>query len=206
MSPEAFHESCVPRASALAKLRSDAESPAAPTNEHTLFCFTSDAYQPGATITREALTIMAEHSLPFVVLTKAGDAAQRDFDLYSPGRDAFAVSLCWVSEDRMREHEPNAGSIAGRIAALEAARSRGIDTWVSVEPVVEETQGVDAVRLACKVADEVRIGKLNHVANTTNWHRFANAVADIVCDAGCRYVVKDALRPFWPHGVPYVVR
>ena len=58
MSPEAFHESCVPRASALAKLRSDAESPAAPTNEHTLFCFTSDAYQPGATITREALTIM----------------------------------------------------------------------------------------------------------------------------------------------------
>ena len=70
------------------------------------------------------------------MLTKGGNRASRDFDLYKAG-DAFATTLTFISEEKSKEWEPNAPLPWDRINTLKQAHDLGIETWVSLEQTIE---------------------------------------------------------------------
>lgn len=165
-----------------------------------LFCFACDPYQPIEAehkITRRALQIMANAGLRVAVLTKNPRIAMRDLDVMADMDVQFGVTLCWVTDTKRREWEPNAGTVEHRLAALEWARAAGMKTWVSVEPVIDATEAVAVVRHLAGKVDMLKVGKLNHMREIearTDWPTFGARVEEICKEAGQALYIKNDLR------------
>jgi len=156
-------ETLAPVPNALENLEKDAKRLAGDKRE-ILFSFSSDPYfsEEAAKLTREALEICEAYKLNAQVLTKAGIFAERDFDILERNEWKFGSTIIFMSEDLRKEWEPNAASIESRVSAVEMAYSKGIYTWVSVEPVVNTEEALKVIeRLKGKV-NLWKIGKLNH--------------------------------------------
>jgi len=187
-----------PRPGILDALRKDAKK-YANTQDRVLLCFTSDPYCPEAAasgVTRQALEILREHNISFQVLTKGGMRATADFDLYGK-HDAFATTLTFLDPNQSELFEPGAALPADRVLAILNAHRKGIETWVSLEPVLDPAESLRIIRETHEFVDLFKIGKLNHDKAREaeiDWGRFGwRAVA--LCDKyGVDYYVKDDLR------------
>ncbi len=210
MSPETFHGGAVPRPGILNALARDAGEIAGD-DRRILLCFTCDPYpfppvqrqpfevvtgagpqnQALATMTRAALEILKRNHLHWQVLTKAGLRAAGDFDLYGPG-DAFATTLTFHRVEESLEMEPGAAVPSERVAAIEEAHRRGIETWVSLEPVFDAGDALAWIRRLHGIVDLWKIGTLNHVANPlpVDWPKFARQAVELLELLGCRYYIK----------------
>jgi len=168
------------------------------TDRRCLLCFMCDPYQPAAVesgVTRQALEILREHDIPWQVLTKHGMRAVGDFDLYGPN-DAFATTLTTAGSEAWT-WEPGAAEPSDRIEAIQRAKKAGIETWVSLEPVMDPDWSLRIIQMTYHVVDLFKIGKLNHDKvreAEIDWGRFGwEAVA--LCDKyGVDYYVKEDLR------------
>lgn len=202
MKPDEFWAGGSPRPGVLAQLAKDA--PKHRSGKPVLFCFTSDPYQPHEDgTTRQAIRVLKDAGVSFNVLTKGGRRACRDIDLYRRG-DAFGTTILFTRDEDRRQWEPNAAPVADRIETIRRFHEAGVRTWVSIEPVIEPAQAVAVVTNLAPIVDEFRVGKLNHhaVAASVDWTTFARDVIGALDASGCDYMVKDALRPFLPHGAP----
>jgi len=193
---EAFGVECVERPHILDKLRHDAKALAEQggLDSPVLLCFSCDAYQPGATITREALSILREYNIPFTVLTK-GERGDCDFDLYGP-RDSFGTSLTFLDKDDSAKWEPNAATPWRRMAQLSHAHLRGIRTWASLEPVIDPQQTLAVIKQTYRYVDHYKVGKLNYHphAKTIDWPKFRTDVTAKLDGYGASYYIKQDLR------------
>ncbi len=184
------------------------------TTDPVLLCFTCDPYQPDSECdsrpTREAISILCDYNIPVHVLTKGGMRAARDFDLLRQNADsAFGTTLVFW-DDRLRATwEPGAASVAWRVEAIKLARSLGIRTWVSVEPVVDPAEAILVIQSLAPWVDEFRVGKLNHIKppEPVDWHEWAPRLLEALQESGRHYLVKESLRPYlqgelhiWPAG------
>jgi DNA repair photolyase len=171
------------------------------TEERVFLSFFSDPYQPlaGQTgVTRTALEILHQQQVPFQVLTKGGTAACQDFDLYTK-RDAYAVTLTGAGRLGALEPEPGAASPAGRIKSLQEARSLGIETWVSLEPVLDPAASLAVIDATHDVVDLYKIGKINHDPQREaqiDWGRFAWEAVNRCEKYGVAYYIKKDLARF----------
>jgi DNA repair photolyase len=131
-----------------------------------LLCFTCDPFPHplfGKTITREALLILGQNGVRADVLTKNPRYALKTCLLpLRRYRQRLGVSLVWSCEWRARRWEPAANSIADRIGAIGQARRFGIPTWLSVEPVIDAEQALEAIRYVGRLVDFVKVGPINH--------------------------------------------
>lgn len=192
---EQFHSRVQPRKGII-----DALSEQAPrfsgTNKRVLLNFVGDPFCPQAIkagVTREALEILRGHDIPFQTLSKAGLAACRFLDLYRPGMDTFAVTLTvWRSDDSVR-YEPRAALPKERIESLVQARDRSIETWVSLEPVLEPEQSLELIKATASAVDLFKIGTLNHAKSDTDWRDFGFRAIDLCERLGKRYYIKQDL-------------
>ncbi len=162
-----------------------------------LLCFLSDPYQSLGVqtgVTRDALEILHENEIPFQVLTKGGMMACTDFDLYGP-RDAYAVTLTSAWEKDSYIWEPKAATPQSRIDSLTEAKSCGIETWVSLEPVIRPELTLDVICQTHDVVDLFKIGKINHnraAEERIDWQRFAYQAVNLCEKFGVPcYVKKD---------------
>jgi len=168
------------------------------TDKRVLLCFMCDAYQPidnELEITRDVIKLLRLNNIPFQVLTKGGMRAARDFDLYGPN-DAFATTMTFLADSDSLKYEPGAALPADRIHAIQLAKERGIETWVSLEPVIEPEQSLDIIERTHTYVDLYKIGKLNHIKNDTNWTRFALQALDLCIEYGKPYYIKDDLAKY----------
>ncbi len=171
------------------------------TDEQVLLCFTCDPYQPlddTEQITRQAIKILRANDVPFQVLTKGGIRATRDFDLYGP-YDTFGTTLTLLDDDKSRLHEPRAALPQERIAAIKLAKEKGIETFVSLEPVVEPAASLEIIHQTRTFVDHFRIGKLNHVdtgITAQSWRRFGIAAIQLCRDLGVDYYIKADLAKY----------
>lgn len=191
------------RNSVLEILRIDAPKYAG-TDERVLLCFSCDPYQPleiETEITRRAIEILREHDIPFQVLTKGGTLAARDFDLYG-NYDAFAATLTFLHPRKSREYEPNAAIPRSRILSLEMAKSRGIQTWVSLEPVIDPKESLEIIRQTHHIVDIYKIGKLNYQQTQINWRKFAGEAIELCREYQTNYFIKTDLFQYLD-GVPF---
>jgi DNA repair photolyase len=207
-TPEDFHSEARVRPGVLEALQKEV-SRNCPT-ARVLFSFSGDLYCPGHTsASREALSIMRDAGAPFEVLTKGGARSVGDLDLYAGGLGRYAISLVHGTEESRLRWEPNAAPIAERIEALAEAHRLGIETWVSIEPVIDPKETAEALGILedhdiLHAIGHLKIGKLNHhpAENEVDWTEFADELAAWLPGWGIPYYIKESLRPYWPSGVP----
>jgi DNA repair photolyase len=166
------------------------------TDVRVLLCFSCDPYQPldkETKLTREVIKILREFDIPFQILTKGGKRAVRDFDLYGPN-DAFGTTLTFLSDGDSRKYEPNAALPSQRIASLLVAKeSRNIETWVSLEPVIDEKHSLEIIRRTHEFVDLYRIGKMNHRSSAIDWREFGIKAIELCKRFETDYYIKKDL-------------
>lgn len=195
-----FHRIQAPRADIIAKLQKEALKHAG-CDERVLLCFTSDPYQPlndRIGLTRQVIEVLKAHDIPFHILTKGGLRAAADFDLYGK-YDAFATTLTLLDDNESAKQEPNAALAAERIAAISQAHERGIETWVSLEPVLDPEVSLHIIGLTHEIVDHYKIGKLNHVETErpfSEWRNFGSEAIRLCRRYEKSYYVKDDLAKY----------
>lgn len=206
---EAFMAGPVPVKNALERLERDARRLQEVGDDRTtLFSFLTDPFSAddweAHDLTGEAVKIMAYHERPFTVLTKGAWEATVHLPLYAP-RDSFATTLVFTDEADREHWEPGADPLALRWEVLADAISRGIDTWISLEPVIEPAQALAVVRRAADAGiGHVKIGPLNYHphAESVDWRRFGRDLADVLTEIDIDYYLKHDMRPHMPQDFP----
>lgn len=209
----AFHARPAPRVDVIAKLERELAKGSEADLQHTngqkdpvLLCFTTDPYQPLAAetgITRRAIELLHEHGYPVHVLTKGGMRAADDFDLLGTAdSDAFATTLTFLDPAASAEWEPGAATPSDRLEAIALAKTHGITTWVSLEPVIDPDQTLAIIRATHHYVDLFKVGTLNHhaLAKTIDWPDFARRTVALLDELGVDYYLKNDLRRFCDKG------
>lgn len=176
------------------------EMSAAKDKRRVLLCFITDPYQKDYEfnkVTSEALTLFKAYNIPFQVLTKGGMKAARDFYLYKK-KDAYATSLTFYDEKKSLEWEPKAATPTDRINSLKKAKEKGIETWVSFEPVIEPEETYKLFEASKKYVDFYKIGKINNYkdAEDIEWKTFTKRIIKLCEDNNKKYYIKDSLKPY----------
>lgn len=172
--------------------------------EQVMMSFTTDPYHPGdTTLTRQAIEVFTEHGLAFCTLTKGGNRALRDIDLFRPYCDAFACTLTSLDDKFSLKWERNAALPMERIGALLAFHKRGIFTWVSLEPTLDVEASLDLVGATHGFVDLYKIGKANYlkeITTTTDWRDYTLRMVDLCQRLGVRHYIKKDLQEYLPAG------
>ncbi|HWQ19206.1 MAG TPA: radical SAM protein [Methanotrichaceae archaeon] len=159
--------------------------------------FVGDLYdlgRPNNSYTREVLELFKRYNHPFQILTKGGTLATSDFDLYFEGC-RFGCTLTFDNEADSRTWEPGAALPADRIESLRQAHERGIETWVSLEPVIDPAQTLHLIELTHEFVDFYGVGKLNHDqrAKAIEYPKFRADAEALLKKYGKAYKIKAAL-------------
>ena len=198
-----------PRQGIIKKLEKDAPQAALDGHKgNVLLCFTCDPYQPidiTYQLTRQAIIILHENGFNITILTKGGKRAERDFDLLRHG-DEFATTLTFLDEQKSLQWEPGAAIPEERIEAVRKAHDLGIETWVSLEPVIDAEQTLEIIRQTHTFVDLFKVGKLNYSeklpepyrsqVKDIDWYKFAKDVTAVLDEYDCLSYIKRDLRRY----------
>lgn len=187
---EKFHSCVAPRENIVEETRKQIEREGI-TGKLIHLCFTCDPYPKGydSTATREIIKIIKDSGNHVQILTKNGYDAARDFDLLD-SNDWYGVTITHITG----KGEPNAGSPLHRIMSVYEAKRRGIKTWVSFEPVINENDVLYTLKEHYEMFDKVKIGKLNYHPSDIDWKDFGEKAEKICKLYGIDYYIKDSLR------------
>ncbi len=195
---EAFHSRVEPRPGIVEEVRKQLEKEQI-TGKLVHLCFTCDPYPTGydSTATREIIQLLKEHGNHVQILTK-GDGS-RDFDLLD-SEDWYGITIsgggygCSYMDEHGNHPEPGAILTFERFNALDLAHRRGIKTWISFEPVLNEPGVMFWISQSAASVDKVKIGKLNYHKSEINWKWFGIKAEALCQSLGLDYYIKDSLR------------
>jgi len=168
-------------------------------SRRVLLCFVTDPYQPiesETKLTRQTIEILHKHKINVVILTKGGLRATTDFDLLTP-QDAFATTLTCLHGTDSIYWEPGAALPHERIASLQVAKRAGIETWVSLEPVIYTQDAFNLVQLTQSFVGHYKVGTMNYHPHgkSINWQEFGWRMKGLMDGLGVKYYFKkDLLR------------
>jgi len=152
-------------------------------------CFTCDPYPTGidTSITREIIKAIKDAGANVQILTKGGLPTFRDLDLLDKND--------WVGTTITGGfgHEVWANGPGGRLKLLRSAKRIGLKTWVSCEPVFEESAIYDLIRNSDYI-DLFKIGKLNYHPSDINWGEFGRECERLCKEHHRNYYIKEDLR------------
>jgi len=210
MKREEFDAGAIPRKDFLGNLEKDARKylQAGITNQ-VMLSFTCDCYTPFDTsLTRPTIQILQKYGMGFCVLTKGGERALRDADLYRPDRDAFASTLTSLDEDFSLKWEPGAALPEDRIATLMNFHNQGIFTWVSLEPTLDVNSSRSIIIRTHDFVDLFKIGRANYLpmTNATDWEAYTHSMIELVDKLSINCYFKRDLQSFLPPGYPNQLR
>lgn len=180
-----FHKCVEPRKNIVEEVKKQIEKEKI-TGKLIHLCFTCDPYPCGydTTPTREIIKAIKESGNNVQILTK-GDGS-RDFDLLDEN-DWYGITLDGIGNGRNPLWK-------SRVDALAEAHSKGINTWVSFEPVTNERQFFIELHLVSLMVDKVKIGKLNYHPSDIDWKSFGEKAEALCKSLGIDYYIKDGLR------------
>lgn len=198
---ENFKNNIMPRKDFFQKFEKDLEDMSKNGDRRrVLLCFMTDCYQPQLVEkTRRCLELFKKYNIRFQVLTKNGSNAIKDFDLYKDG-DAYAATIVFSKEDYRKHFEPDACSIEERIESLKIAHEKGIETWISLEPVLYPDQALEIIDMTKNFTDHYKIGKVSNFnyegADTIDWIKFVKELKGKLERLNKSYYIKKSLRPY----------
>ena len=196
-----FHRQCAPRRDVVDRFAADLFTlERRHDNRPILLSFGCDPYPPpphDSTVTRAVINRLIERSRRFTVLTKGGTRACRDFDLLANAvQSSFGSTLVFTDQKMADVWEPGAAVLTDRIAAIEAARRRGIATWVSIEPVISPDQAIELVQRYHTLVDHWKVGKVNYlpkIETSVDWQRFREKITRTFESVGADFYLKKSL-------------
>jgi len=195
---DTFYNNPQPRNDVIWLLRKDAEKLAGDPRP-VLLCFTCDAYQminDEYGLARQAIEVLNANGLAVHILTKGAERATRDFDVLAkhPG-NAYSVTLTFDTGSASLEWEPYASSPFARLISLQAAKDRGIKTWVSFEPVIDPEAVFRLIDRTHEYVDLYKIGKWNYDrrAKEIDWPVFREQVSVKLENLGKPFLIKKDL-------------
>ena len=153
-------------------------------------CFSCDPYPAppvDTSITREVILRLKDAGCRVQILTKGGYRAQRDLDLLGVG-DWFGITVTGGDEIEL-----NVAPSYQRMKTLFDAAQRGISTWVSCEPVIDEL-AVYSLLAHCDYIDLFRIGKLNYAPSAIDWPAFGRECERLAKKYDRNIYLKNELR------------
>ena len=171
-----------------------------------LLSFMSDPYCSAEMVhrnTRYALGVLMAHRCSVAILSKGGHRCLDDIEMlkaWPDGRVKVGSTLTFVDRCRSASEEPGAASPEERIDALRFLHRNGIQTWASIEPVIDESESLGAIRASLDCCDAYKVGKMNHRRSDVDWSSFCVKAVTMIREAGRKLYVKDDLRPFAPSG------
>lgn len=202
LKKEEFRNNISVRKNILRKIELDAlELQIEKNTKPILMCFTCDPYQRIELIkqiTRQAIEILNKYNQNFQILTKNGNLAKRDFDLYKK-KDTYAVTLTFDNKKQSKIIEPEADTPQNRIKSLKEAHKLGIETWVSLEPVILPSQSLNLIDLTYEFVDLYKVGKLNgypKIESKINWREFGKKAIDKLKRYNKEFYIKKDLRKY----------
>ncbi len=168
--------------------------------KEVLLCFTCDPYQhqdEQLAHTRKAIEILHNNGVKVVILTKGGKRSYRDFDLLEarPDLSKYGATLTFLTMKDSLLWEPNAASPDERMDFLREAHACGIQTWASLEPVIDPLQTLDIIELTKDFVDVFKVGRWNHDrrANLIDWRSFGKNAVELLHKIGKPYYIKHDL-------------
>jgi len=168
-----------------------------------LMSFTGDPYnphEPELRLTQYALEMMDEFDLPVALLSKGGDRALVDIDIFkSIKRFKYGASLTFFNETDSIKWEAGAMLPMNRIETLKKMYDEGIKTWVSLEPVIDPDQTLKLIKLTMPFVHHYKIGKLNHnkdIESSIDWGKFAYKSIDMFRKNDKLFYIKKDLLSF----------
>jgi len=166
-------------------------------DEKVLLSFTCDPYQSfdvECGDTRRVIKMMKRNGMSVQVLTKGGTRAIRDIDLFGPG-DAFATTMTCLDDSESIKFEPGAALPDDRIRAIKEFHAAGIETWVSLEPVLDPAVSLELIKVLAPIVDLFKVGTLNYSKNNTDWGTFGRSARALLNQLGkAHYIKKDLLK------------
>lgn len=195
---EEFHSNITPRKDWLKKLALDIKDMKDAGDTRTVFfSFVTDPYnelESELLLTRQSLEMLKNAGIPFTVLTKS-ISAQEDFDIYTPGRDSFGTTLTCMDDNVAKKWEPNAPRPFDRLMQIHKAKKKGIRTWISLEPVIDDEQARKVLSSCLDLVDEIKIGKLNYHKpdQEIDWKTFAKDMLELSKVVDCKITLKQDL-------------
>lgn len=149
--------------------------------------------------TRAAIVAMQHHGLALQLLTKRPRSMFWDWDWprLSQG-DVFGVTITTLDSEKARAIEPGADSPADRLRSLELAKTLGVTTWLSLEPVIDPDDALRVLEASRDCADAIAVGALNHRRSDTDWALFGKHALDKLEEIGKPYYLKQSLRQHMP--------
>ena len=96
------------------------------------------------------------------------------------------------------EWEVNAPLPNDRIETLKFAHGLGIETWVSLEPVVIPSETLEIINLTHDFVDFYKVGTLNYdsLAKTIDWKEFGLNAIKLLEKYNKKYYIKDDLKKY----------
>jgi DNA repair photolyase len=163
-------------------------------------CFTCDPYQQidvEYQLTRQAIQKLNENKLDVMILTKGGKRAERDFNLLKPS-DKFGVTLTCLDNEESLVWEPKAALPNERIDSLRKAHALGIQTWASIEPVINPEISLEIIRQTHDFVDLFKVGKMNYhpLSKTIDWAKFGRDIINLLETLGKQYYIKEDLKKY----------
>jgi len=170
--------------------------------------FTSDPYPPierENKLTRRVLEVLSKAKQHRIyILTKNPGLALRDVDLMLEHGDMWLGTT--LTSVRWNEYEPNAPEPLERMDALKTAKSMGVPTWISIEPIIPGvTYPQMIVLLTMDYVDYYVLGALSYAKNLLGfekselrkWYRVhVNKAIELLNASSKRFYVKNNLDPY----------
>lgn len=181
---ELFHSHVEPRANIVEEVKKQLEREKI-TGKTIHLCFVCDAYPTGydTTPTREIIKLIKRYGNHVQILTK-GDG-KRDFDLLD-SQDWYGITYDGSYDGAYCQDY--------RLIDIMIAKSRGIKTWASFEPVIDSENVLSAIASFHREFDKVKIGKLNYYPSNINWAEFGREAEHLCKSFGLDYYIKESLR------------
>lgn len=178
---ETFWSAVEPRARIVEATRKQLEKEGI-TGKLIHLCFTCDPYPTGhdSSATREIIKLLKEHGNHVQILTKGN--GERDFNLLD-GNDWYGVTV-----------DGSRNNYADVSCTLQLAKARGIHTWISFEPVVDEDNVCAFIERYHGLIDKAKIGKLNYHPSDIDWKAFGERAEELCREYGIDYYIKESLR------------
>jgi DNA repair photolyase len=163
-------------------------------DKEIFLCFTCDPFPIGAdcTETYRIIKTIKDSGNRVAILTKGKIDCQLLFSLLD-SKDRFGVTLSCNSQIAT-SFEPNAESPTRRLDYLRKAKKYGVKTFVSCEPVLQQSFVYQLITMEENFIDEYRIGKLNYHDSPIDWKEFGKT-CEYLCQTHNRnYLIKEGLR------------
>lgn len=196
---------CVPqpRKDVIANLKKEASKAS---KEQILLSFIGDVYSDTAdnnATTREALEILLENKLPVAVLTKGGNRALKDIDIFKKFGEHIQIgaTLVFDQDKDLEYYENGAKHTDERIEMLSELHKEGIRTFASFEPVIDPEQTIRLIKRTLPIIDVFKVGKINNfqgLDKTIDWKSFLEKVVAILREARKPFYIKHDLRQAAP--------